>query len=103
MYDVLTESTISGRDVVLIPCLLPIFLHGYEIKSGSGLGTRLIIATVFTATYGTFWNAIHGTNESLKLVHILIARTAKLYSVLFSLAMMSRVHNTNFFFPWSVT
>ena len=29
------------RDVVLIPSLLPIFLHGYEIKSGSGLGMRL--------------------------------------------------------------
>ena len=29
------------RDVVLIPGLLPIFLHGCEIKSGSGLGTRL--------------------------------------------------------------
>ena len=29
------------RDVVLVPGLLPIFLHGCEIKSGSGLGTRL--------------------------------------------------------------
>ena len=29
------------RDVVLITGLLPIFLHGCEIKSGSGLGTRL--------------------------------------------------------------
>ena len=29
------------RDVVLIPGLLPIFIHGCEIKSGSGLGTRL--------------------------------------------------------------
>ena len=28
-------------DVVLIPGLLPIFLYGCEIKSGSGLGTRL--------------------------------------------------------------
>ena len=27
------------------PGLLPIFLHGCEIKSGSGLGTRLIVAT----------------------------------------------------------
>ena len=36
-----TESTISGRDVVLIPGLLPIFLHSCEIKSGWGLGTRL--------------------------------------------------------------
>ena len=29
-------------DVVLIPGLLPIFLHGCEIKSGRGLGTRLM-------------------------------------------------------------
>ena len=29
------------RDVVIIPGLLPIFLHGYEKKSGNGLGTRL--------------------------------------------------------------
>ena len=29
------------HDAVLIPGLLPIFLHGCEIKSGSGLGTRL--------------------------------------------------------------
>ena len=29
------------RDVVLLPGLLPIFLHGCEIKSGSGLGTML--------------------------------------------------------------
>ena len=29
------------RDVVMVPGLLPIFLHGCEIKSGSGLGTRL--------------------------------------------------------------
>ena len=38
---VLTESTISGCDVVLIPGLLPIFLHSCEKKSGCGLGTRL--------------------------------------------------------------
>ena len=25
----------------MVPGLLPIFFHGYEIKSGSGLGTRL--------------------------------------------------------------
>ena len=30
------------RDVVMVPGLLPIFLHGCEIKSGSGLGTRLV-------------------------------------------------------------
>ena len=47
-----TESTLhTDRDhhfqsvtyfcIVLIPGLLPIFLHGCEIKSGSGLGTRL--------------------------------------------------------------
>ena len=29
------------RDVVLIPGLLLIFLHGCEIRSGRGLGTRL--------------------------------------------------------------
>ena len=29
------------RDVVMVPGLLPIFLYGCEIKSGSGLGTRL--------------------------------------------------------------
>ena len=40
---VLTESTISGRDIVLIPGLLPIFLHSCEIKSGSSLGTRLTV------------------------------------------------------------
>ena len=39
---VLTESTISGRDVVLLPGLLPIFLHGCEIKFGWGRGKRLI-------------------------------------------------------------
>ena len=39
---VITESTISGCDIVLLPGLLPIFLHGCEIKSGWGLGTRLI-------------------------------------------------------------
>ena len=38
---VLTESSISSRDIAVIPGLLPTFLHGYEIKSGSGLGTRL--------------------------------------------------------------
>ena len=38
---VITESTISGHDVVLLPGLLPIFLHGCKIKSGWGLGTRL--------------------------------------------------------------
>ena len=37
---ILTEFTISGRDVVLIPGLLPIFLHCCEIKSGWGLGTE---------------------------------------------------------------
>ena len=26
----------------MVPGLLPIFLHGCEIKSGSGLGTRLV-------------------------------------------------------------
>ena len=31
-----------ARDVAMIPGLLPIFLHGCEIKSGGGLGTRLI-------------------------------------------------------------
>ena len=29
------------HDVAIIPGLLPIFLHGCEIKSGSGLGMRL--------------------------------------------------------------
>ena len=29
------------RDVVLLPGLLPVFLHGCKIKSGSGLGMRL--------------------------------------------------------------
>ena len=42
---VLTESTISGRDVVLLPGLLPIFLHDCAIKSGSGLGMRLVFVT----------------------------------------------------------
>ena len=36
-----TESTISGHDIVLIPGLLPIFLHGCKINPGCGLGTRL--------------------------------------------------------------
>ena len=40
------------RDVPMIPGLLPIFLHGCEIKSGSGLGTRLrltayVLASIF--------------------------------------------------------
>ena len=40
---VLTESTISGSWRILIPGLLPIFLHGCEMKSESGLGTRLAL------------------------------------------------------------
>ena len=32
-------------DVAMIPGLLPIFLHGCEIKSGSGLGMRLSLLT----------------------------------------------------------
>ena len=39
---VLPSPPFLVHDVVLILGLLPIFLHGYEIKSGSGLGTRLI-------------------------------------------------------------
>ena len=38
---VLTESTISGPWRSFDPRFLPIFLHGCEIKFGSGLGTRL--------------------------------------------------------------
>ena len=34
------------RDVVLVPGLVPIFLHGCEIKSGSVLGTRLRVSIV---------------------------------------------------------
>ena len=30
--------------VVMVPGLLPIFLHGWEIKSGSGLGKRLAVS-----------------------------------------------------------
>ena len=41
-----TESTILVRDVAMIPDLLPIFRHGCEIKSGSGLGKRLGINTI---------------------------------------------------------
>ena len=41
LHYVPTESTISGRDVVLIPGLLPIFLQSCEIKSGLGLGKRV--------------------------------------------------------------
>ena len=37
------------RDVVLITGLLPIFLHGCEIKSWSGLGTRLGDRPILTA------------------------------------------------------
>ena len=40
--NILTKSTISGHDVAMIPGLLPIFLHSCEIKSGSGLGTRIV-------------------------------------------------------------
>ena len=43
---VLNESTISGRDVVLLRGLLPIFLFGCEIKSGWGLGTRLLVHSI---------------------------------------------------------
>ena len=43
------------RDVVLIPGLLPIFLHHCEIKSGSGLGTRLMMAMQQT----TLWISPH--------------------------------------------
>ena len=35
------------HDVVLLPGLLPIFLHGCEIKSGRGLGTRLGVCDVY--------------------------------------------------------
>ena len=38
---VLPSPPFPVRDVVLVPGLLPVFLHGCEIKSGSGLGTRL--------------------------------------------------------------
>ena len=38
---VITKSTISNHDVVLLPGLLLIFLHGCEIKSGWGLGMGL--------------------------------------------------------------
>ena len=34
------------HDVVLIPGLLPIFLHSCKIKSGSGLGMRLCVLRV---------------------------------------------------------
>ena len=44
----LTESTIPVRDVVMVPGLLSIFLHGCEIKSGSGLGTRLQLHDLVT-------------------------------------------------------
>ena len=50
-HNVITEYTISSRGVVLIPGLLPIFLHGCEIKSGSGLGTRLVITDALHALY----------------------------------------------------
>ena len=39
---VITKSTISDLDIVLIPGLLLIFLHGCEIKSGWGLGRGYI-------------------------------------------------------------
>ena len=42
------------RDVVLLPGLLPIFLHGCEIKSGRGLGTRL--STLRTDRVHHFWS-----------------------------------------------
>ena len=40
---ILIEFMISGRDIVLVPGLLPIFLHGCKIKSESDLGTRLAL------------------------------------------------------------
>ena len=39
-----------GCNVVLIPGLLPIFLHGCEIKSGCGLGTRLAMVVCMWTT-----------------------------------------------------
>ena len=39
------------RNVVLVPGLLPIFLHGCKIKSGSGLGTRLGYPPVHSYTH----------------------------------------------------
>ena len=39
--DSVCTNRVHLRDVVLIPGLLPIFLHGCEIKSGWGLGMRL--------------------------------------------------------------
>ena len=42
---VLLSPPFPVRDVVLLPGLLPIFLHGCEIKSGRGLGTRLTHTT----------------------------------------------------------
>ena len=40
----LVSPSFLARDIVLIPGLLPIFLHGCEIKSLNGLGTRLGIS-----------------------------------------------------------
>ena len=36
------SSLFPIRDVAMFPGLLPIFLHGYEIKSQIGLGMRLL-------------------------------------------------------------
>ena len=52
---VLTESTISGRDVVLLPGLLPIFLHGYAKKIWVGPGDEATVLLHFTTTVIPMW------------------------------------------------
>ena len=44
LYFAEPRSPFPVNDVVLVPALLSIFLHSCEIKSGSGLGTRLYFA-----------------------------------------------------------
>ena len=57
-----TESTISGCDV-LIPGLLPIFLHGCEIKCGWGLGTRLRDSGTVSLRSQSLWQLLMAASQ----------------------------------------
>ena len=65
------------RDVVLIPGLLPIFLHGCEIKSGSGLGTRLVLYMLF----GILQDNIPGFAKSTDIIGLVTGREGRTFSL----------------------
>ena len=60
----------------MVPGLLPIFLHGCEIKSGSGLGTRLTGCMVHVFTNDAFQKPFSLTAPQLQVQK---PRTSKLW------------------------